>query len=210
MKYDLKLTLLLLSAFVLTFPVFTTAQNPPTAGTRCVKVSDTKPKASKKTNAPRLVGLSATSGMSLTGGGQLFEVTAAQRRKAIELLDRSPYLTGQGKSVLSEKEFTDATRELFDIQSGDVRDPMEAVRILEKMISTVGPVKAEVTSNPPNLPVKYHRLTSSTPAFSTTTNNTNLSLDPPATYVFTCTGPGGIIQTQNVSCARGCTAHFNF
>jgi hypothetical protein len=208
MKRDLKLTLLLLSAFALTFPIFTTAQNPPTVGTRPAKASGAKRKVSRKKNAPPQVSLSGTSDVPTVG--QLFDVTAAQRKRAIELLDRSPYLTGQGKSLLSEEEFTDATREMFDLKFGDLRDPMEAVRILEKMIANVGAVKAVVTSNPSNLPVEYHRLTSSTPAFNTTTNNPNLSLDPPATYVFTCTGPGGIKQTQNISCARGCTAHFNF
>lgn len=128
--------------------------------------------------------------------------------RVMDLLDRSPFIYPAPADALEGEEFIMKARRFVGF-APDRNNPLDMLRTLEDKIRSVGPVEAYVSSVPDGLRVQYHRLTDSTPVFDTTTNKP-LTLDPPATYIFTCTGPNGTVQSQTKNCAGGCEVAFTF
>lgn len=128
-------------------------------------------------------------------------------KKIIKLLGRAPILDLRPTYALTEEEFIAAARRI--LRKKDLNSVPAAIKALEVWLLAVGPVIGKVLSEPEDLSVTYHRVVDSSQTLNTTTNS-DVSLDPPATYVFTCAGPKGETQTQTVSCAGGCRVKFKF
>ncbi len=128
-------------------------------------------------------------------------------KEIIKLLRRAPVLNPRPTDALTDDDFVAAARRI--LRNKDLNNVLDAIKALEVWLLAVGPVTGKVRSEPQNLSVTFHRIVDSSQNWNTTTNS-DVSLDPPATYVFTCTGPNGQTQTQTVSCASGCTVKFNF
>ncbi|HJP92553.1 MAG TPA: hypothetical protein VJ875_11395 [Pyrinomonadaceae bacterium] len=134
---------------------------------------------------------------------------SASERRIVSLIERSPFVDPKPENALGGEDFMLAAAQ-FGIPMNEKGSPLDTLRALEAKISRVGPVHANVSSTPDNLSVRYYRLGDGNLKFDTTTNNPRVPLDPPATYVFECTGPGGVTKKQQVACAIGCTVTFNF
>jgi hypothetical protein len=130
-------------------------------------------------------------------------------RKIVSLIARSPFVYPKPENALEGEDFMLAASQ-FGIPESEKGSPLDVLRALEARIQRVGPVNADVSSTPTNLSVRYYRLTDANLKFDTVTNNPAVQLDPPAMYVFECTGPGGVTQKKQVPCATGCTVRFNF
>jgi hypothetical protein len=159
-----------------------------------------------------IIGLSApdslaNSAVATSAVGQMGGLTA-QEIKIVGLLQRSPFLDPAPADALGGQDFMIKARSLVPFDA-DTKSPLATLRALEAKLQSVGSVNAIVSSDPVSLSVQYRRVTDSSLNFNTTTDSV-VSLDPPATYVFTCTGPGGAIQSQTVSCATGCRVVFKF
>jgi len=134
---------------------------------------------------------------------------SASELRIVSLIERSPFIDPKPENVLGGEDFMLAASR-FGIPVSEKGSPLDTLRALEAKISRIGPVNANVSSTPANLSVRYYRLIDGSLKFDTTTNNPRVPLDPPATYVFECTGPGGAVKKQQVPCATGCTVTFNF
>lgn len=132
-----------------------------------------------------------------------------EERKIVSLIARSPFVDPKPENALGGEDFMLAASQ-FRIPESEKGSPLDVLRVLEARIQRVGPVNADVSSTPTNLSVRYYRLTDANLKFDTVTDNPAVQLDPPATYVFECTGPGGVTQKKQVPCATGCTVRFHF
>lgn len=178
--------LVLLSLILLVFfSVFTLAQNP--AG----RPSPPAKKPAEKPSTPAK------------------KLEAAQKFHAgiVNLLDNSPILDPRPKHAFTKEEYIDGARQI--LQDYDLRDMLDTTEALEVYLEPIGPVTGDVTSEPPGLTIRYFRVIDPKQPLNTTTPS-KISLDPPATYTFICTGPHGEERTQTVSCAGGCTVKFKF
>jgi hypothetical protein len=133
----------------------------------------------------------------------------SEERKIVSLIAHSPFVYPKPKNALGGEDFMRAASE-FGIPESEKGSPLDVLRALEAKISRVGPVIADVSSTPTNLSVRYYRLGDVNLKLDTFTDNSAVQLDPPATYVFECTGPGGVIQKKQVPCPTGCTVRFTF
>lgn len=132
-----------------------------------------------------------------------------EERKIVNLIARSPFVDPKPENALGGEDFMLAALQ-FGIPESEKGSPLDVLKALEARIQRVGPVNADVSSTPSNLSVRYYRLTDANLKFDTLTDNPTVQLDPPATYVFECTGPGGVIQKKQVACPTGCTVRFIF
>lgn len=179
----------------------------PQPATKPVDVPPVRSKASSKRVSAGKPSSQVSSAAALPETPQFPSLTVEQA-KVVDLLERSPFIDPQPADALGGQAFMMKAWSLVS-PDPDRKNPLDVLRRLEDKIQSVGPVKAAVQSEPGSLSVQYHRITDSTPSFDTTTNSV-VSLDPPATYIFTCTGPDGTSKSQTVSCATGCSVMFKF
>lgn len=156
----------------------------------------------------------STTGVQTTVSSQETTASAAldlnfEERKIVSLIARSPFVDPKPENALGGEDFMLAASQ-FRIPESEKGSPLDVLRVLEARIQRVGPVNADVSSTPTNLSVRYYRLTDANLKFDTVTDNPAVQLDPPATYVFECTGPGGVTQKKQVPCATGCIVRFHF
>lgn len=159
-------------------------------------------------------------------------------KRAARLLDRAPVLDPLPADALSERAFIDEVEQLIREDVDDVQEAIEelegrlkkkgsdsggnrAIRLMSKaikifgeadtqrVIGSVDPVTAVISSVPSNLSVRYYRKLRPNQKLDTTTDKVNLNLDPPAIWVFECTH-NGVVRTQVISCTSNCSVHFVF